>query len=341
MARALRPELLLTILPWVAFVVLSSLVLLLSRWLLARPKLAPASQDLRNLTLDHRPIFGGLTPALAAMFPAWFPARLDRDLRRAGYYWPDARNDFLALRNALLAGGILSAGAWFVVLADEPGVPTWQVAAVGVMLTILVFSVPRMYVSYRAERRIERIMTGFPDALDMLVMALSGGMPLEQALDRVSAETASLYPELALELEIVRRQAYVSSLPQALQRLAERIDEETITALMTLASHAEQLGTDVSSVLVEYADQLRARSLERAEERGNRVSMQMLFPITLCLAPAVYVLLLAPPLLDLKDFRDRETRGNGILVRKALTRSAIRGSPRPAPGPPPSSKTGR
>src|SRR5580704_942635 len=108
------------------------------------------------------------------MFPAWFPARLDRDLRRAGYYWPDARNDFLALRNALLAGGILTAGVWLVVLADDPALPTWQVAAVCAMAAIVVFALPRVYVSHRAERRIERIMAGFPDALDMLVMALSG-----------------------------------------------------------------------------------------------------------------------------------------------------------------------
>jgi tight adherence protein C len=209
------------------------------------------------------------------------------------------------------------------------------------MATIVVFSTPRVYVSYRAERRIERVLAGFPDALDMLVMALSGGMPLEQALDRVSAEAASLYPELALELEIVRRQAYVSSLPQALERLAERIDEETITALMTLASHAEQLGTDVSSVLSEYADQLRARALQRAEERGNRVSMQMLFPISLCLAPAVYILLLAPPLLDLRDFRDRETKGNGILVRKPPSHAVQRAPRQPAPRRSPTSKTGR
>jgi tight adherence protein C len=340
MARFLQPQVLATILPWIAFAVLSSLVLLLSRWLLARPKPVLTAQDLRASTLDHRPIFGALTPALAAMFPAWFPARLDRDLRRAGYYWPDARNDFLALRNALLAGGVLTAGAWLVVLADEPGVQTWYVAAIAAMAAIVIFSIPRVYVSYRAERRIERVMAGFPDALDMLVMALSGGMPLEQALDRVSAETVPLYPELALELEIVRRQAYVSSLPQALERLAERIDEETITALMTMASHAEQLGTDVSSVMVEYADQLRTRSLQRAEERGNRVSIQMLFPITLCLMPAAYLLLLSPPLLDLKSFRDRETKPGGLLVRKPLTPAAMRGA-KPPPRPPAASKTAR
>jgi tight adherence protein C len=341
MVPLMRPEMLRAILPWVAFVVLSSLVLMLSRWLLARPKPTTASQDLRELTLDHRQIFGGLTPALAAMFPAWFPARLDRDLRRAGYYWPDARTDFLAVRNALLAGAILAAVAWLVVLADEPGVETWLVAAIAAMAAIVIFSIPRVYVSFQAERRIERVLAGFPDALDMLVMALSGGMSLVQALDRVSAETAPLYPELALELEIVRRQSYVSSLPQALRRLAERIDEETVTALMTLAGHAEQLGTDVSTVLGEYADQLRSRSLQRAEERGNRVSMHMLFPITLCLAPAAYLLLLSPPLLDLKDFRDRETKGSGILVRKPLNRQTLRGLKPPVQPPRPGAKPNR
>jgi hypothetical protein len=43
----------------------------------------------------------------------------------------------------------------------------------------------------------------------------------------------------------------------------------------------------------------------------------MLLPVSFCLAPPVYILLLAPALLELRDFVSRENRPGGVLSQAA------------------------
>ena len=71
-----------------------------------------------------------------------------------------------------------------------------------------------------------------------------------------------------------------------------------------------------AATLRNYADVLRLQRLQRLQTRSNRVAVQMLFPTVLCLAPAAYIVLLAPPLFDLQKFREEENRSGGLLEQQ-------------------------
>lgn len=260
-------------------------------------------------------VFGGLTSAFAGMFPDLFTHKTERDLARCGYYHPRAYENYRALRNALFAFTLLTLGVWTIVLSNSPQ-STRTLWIGGSVALVLVYAIPRVYLSFRGESRVDGIVAGLPDALDTLVMGLSGGLSLPQALQRTGADLKTIYPVLSRELEIVHRQTTVYSIDLALQRFAQRMDIEELTSLTDTIRHSLRMGTPIAQVLRSHADQVRATRMQRAQSRGNTISLKILFPTILCLAPAAFIVILTPPILELRAFREREKSDNGVLSRK-------------------------
>ena len=274
----------------------------------------PSTSNDDDLVEDDRDgIFGRATWLLARVLPDLLPYKARRDLLRCGYLQPHAYDSYLALRNTLVMGTVLTISAWLVAVSDDDRL-VQLVAVGGVIAVILVYSLPRLYLNWRGDQAADATLLGLPDALDAIVMGLSGGLPVQTALDRAAAELATVHPQLASQLQLVRRQATAGTLSQALDRWAERIDLEEVTALAGLVGHAAQTGSSIAATLQNFADSLRTQRLQRVQERSNRVAIQMLFPTVLCLAPATYIVLLAPPLLNLEKFREQENRRGGLLA---------------------------
>jgi tight adherence protein C len=241
-------------------------------------------------------------------------ARLDQELKRAGYYRPLARQQFLAVRNAMAVGWVLLAGTAAIAAYDPDNDRSPTVFLVGLLLAVLFYALPRLVLQSQGTHRLKRIQTGLPDALDMITMCLTGGLPLQQSLERVGKDIHGSHPDLATELEIIRRQSDAHTMEHALTQFSQRIDVPEVKSLTALVAQTERLGTNVSTALKDYSDSLRRTHRQRAEERGNATSVKLLLPVALCLAPPVYILLLAPPLLELGDFVTRENRSGGILA---------------------------
>jgi tight adherence protein C len=261
-------------------------------------------------------VFGPLTGLLAAIVPASreFRASLDHELKQAGFYEPRAVDQFLAVRNALLIGWMLLVAAAACAIYDPARDITLPVLGVGVVVLVLLYALPRLWLQAAAARRVQRIQSGLPDALDMITMCLSGGLPLQPALERVGKEIKTVHPDLGLELEIIRRQADAHTLEHALTQFANRVDVAEISSLAALVAQTERLGTNVAVALRDYSDSIRRGFRQRAEEKGNKNSVKLLLPVVLCLAPPVYILLLAPAVLELRDFIIRENKPGGVLV---------------------------
>lgn len=259
-------------------------------------------------------VFGDLTPVFARVLPDLLPYKARRDLLRCGLLQPHAYDSYRALRNALVIGITVSTGVWLVAVADDDSLVV-RVLLGGCLAIVLAYSLPRLYLNWRGDQAAEQTVIGLPDALEATVMGLSGGLSVQTALQRTCQELVLVHPQLAAQLQIVRRQASAGTLEQALDRWAQRVELDEVAALAGMISHAEQMGANVAVALRNYADALRLQRLQRVQERSNRVAVQMLFPTVLCLAPATYIVLLAPPLLDLQRFREQENQSGGLLER--------------------------
>lgn len=296
-------------LPLSAFMILFALMWLFGRMFLARVDRCEVEEG------RSRPAFGVLTNVFAALLPISAAAKqiIDRELRQAGFYAPHARADYLATRNvALFAWIILVAFAAFAVYDPQQDL-TVLILVIGIVFGILIFAAPRLVLQSRAHRRVTNIQAALPDGLDMLNMCMTGGLSLQMAIERVGSEIRSSHPDLATEFDIIRRHSETHTMEHALDLFAERIDTPEIRSLAAITSQSVHLGSNVGGAMQDYADGMRTSQRQRAEERGNRRSVAMLFPVALCLAPPVYILLLGPALLELRDFALRENRAGGVL----------------------------
>lgn len=283
-------------------------------WLLTRFAPTRKADDLRR-----RPklMFGPLTFGLAGALPLSEASRsqIRTEVSQAGFYQPLAAEQFLALRNAIVVGWTVLVAALLLAAYDPVNDPSIPILIVGAVGLIVLFALPRLWLQGLARARVQRIEAGLPDALDMLSMCLSGGVPLQTALDRVGPELYTAHPDVALEFEIIARQAEVHTLEEALSQFAKRLQVDDISGMAALVSQTSRLGANVGVALRDYADGIRRASRQRAEERGNKVSVQMILPVALCLAPPVYILLLAPAVMELRDFVLRQSGPGGVLTQ--------------------------
>ena len=227
---------------------------------------------------------------------------LDKELRRAGYYRPMARQEYLALRNGLVILAILITGTLVVMVGPESSNAGWKVAGIGLLAAVFCWALPRIFLSFKGNQRVGCIRRGLPDSLDMITMCLTGGLSLPDSLAHVSRELYFAHPDLSVELAIVREQADMTSYDLAFRQFAHRIDAHEVTALVALVTQSQRLGTDTASAIRDYADSVRLARRQTADERSSKASIKMLLPLTLCLLPSIFILLWGPAALELWDF---------------------------------------
>lgn len=245
------------------------------------------------------------------LFPGEVEA-LEQDLRRAGFYGPYALIEYLYARNFVVIG-LLIFGGVAAVLAD-PLTRLPQIILIATATSaLLAYVLPRTVLHAQANRRLGRITRGLPDALDIIRMCLTGGLPLRDSLERVAKEVEFFHPDISVEFEVVRRHAEADTMQKALKEFARRMNAPDVNALSSLVSQTERTGTHVATAVTEFADSIRRQYRQRAEERASKTSIKMLFPVVLCLAPPVFILLLAPPVLQLRNFIREAHQPGGVL----------------------------
>jgi tight adherence protein C len=272
------------------------------------------------------PLLGDLTPALAAQVPVADDDRdaLRRELRVAGFYRPNALEEYAALRALLVLLPLLTAGA-FALFAETlyQGLWAW---GLGILAAVLGYSLPRVWVHYRGKRRSWQIERGMPVAIDMLTLCLGAGLNVLNSLERVVAELHLPFPVLAYELEIVRKQSELRTLEFALAQFADRVGLPHARNLAVILTQSENLGTDAVGTLREYADNMRVNMKQRAEERANAAPFKLLFPAYL-LAIGAAILLISPTVLEFTAFR----RDNLIGTNIREARGALEAPTQPRP----------
>jgi len=259
-------------------------------------------------------VFGALTRPLASQIPQLEAESkvLSVELRRAGFYKPSARLEYLAVRNATIIGTILLFAA-IISLRGPEASGTMTVVVVGFVMAAVAYSIPRLVISSIGKKRVAEIQRGLPDALDIVAMSMSGGLSLHDALDSVTREIRATHPALSFELDLVRQQTEMGSLDQALRQFAHRIDAPEIRQMAALITQSDRLGTNVVIALQDHADAIRQERRSRAEEQSSKANVKILFPLVFCMAPSVFILLWGPPMLQMREFYFKENQRGGAL----------------------------
>jgi tight adherence protein C len=224
--------------------------------------------------------------------------RLTSRLLHAGIYARHALVIFLGVK-MLLLGVLLLAGFGAGVAR---GFPFMQSVLIGTVAGSIGMFLPDLWLNQQKSKRQSLMRRGLPDALDMIVICLRGGLSLQGAFQRVVQDLAMAHPELALEFSINLREIQLGrSTGEAMRHFADRCDLEEIRSLSSVILQAERLGASTVNALRIHADSLRMKRLQRAEELAGKAGTKMVFPTILCIFPAILLVVIGPAVFQIMD----------------------------------------
>jgi tight adherence protein C len=212
--------------------------------------------------------------------------RLRRQLISAGQYDLSAAIYYSAAKFVLpvvLGGGVLLFG----------GLTTgWMFAA---MAAVMGYLLPDLALSRMIRMHHKAIQNGLPDALDLMIVCIEAGSSLDQAILKASEELDLAHPALARELRIFITETRAGKARmEAFRNLASRTNVEDIRSLVTMLTQTDRFGTSVAQALRTHAEVSRTKRRQRAEERAAKIGAKLVFPLALCIFPAVYAVCLGP-----------------------------------------------
>lgn len=239
------------------------------------PRAAPAADDARD---------------------RWVPRIVSRSLAAGGV--DDARQQrlFVAALGASGAVGVL--GGWLAARHLDFDSYPLPLAAAMLASTAICVQVPLGWLASRiAARRVE-ILTNFAMMLDLLQVAVEGGMGLAAAWATVSDAFGRRGGALAVEMRRVDVQVGLgASWSAALHDAGARTGVSEFGALGALLTQAERFGTEVSRAIRVQCDAIRNEEVESMEERAHRASVKVVLPLVGLLLPATLLVTFVPLLV--------------------------------------------
>ncbi len=158
---------------------------------------------------------------------------------------------------------------------------------------------PDLVIGRLIARRQASITRTLPDALDLLVICMEAGLGLDQAMSRVAEEVRSSSAALAEELQVIGREQRAGKLRlDAWRDMAERVDVAHVRQFVGMLVQTERFGTPIANSLGQFADGLRLRRRQEAEEVAAKTGAKLLFPLVFFIFPSIFVVTVGPAILN-------------------------------------------
>jgi tight adherence protein C len=123
----------------------------------------------------------------------------------------------------------------------------------------------------------------------MVATTVQAGLSVNQALGyAIDAAPGALGEEIKATLSEIRLGRARS---EALRAAADRLQQQQFTTTVTAITQAERLGTNISKVLNELAEDVRNHRVMLVEEHAAKLPVKMVFPMAMFMLPALFVVI--------------------------------------------------
>jgi tight adherence protein C len=240
-----------------------------------------------------RPLFRMFIPLVRNIQARRYRDWIEHQFVTAGLTGAMSANEFMAYK--IVMAGIF----WCMFIGLLCKVITGWDEPFWVDLAVLAFgsSFPEIWIRGEVKRRQDEIRRSLPYVMDLLTLSVEAGLDFVAGLHKVveKATPGPLVEELAFFLREIQIGA---SRQQALRNLAYRCSMPEISSFSALLIQADILGASIGPVLRAQSDLIRTQRYQRAERMGAHASQKILFPLILCIMPAVFVVIFGPILLN-------------------------------------------
>jgi tight adherence protein C len=167
-------------------------------------------------------------------------------------------------------------------------------------LGAIFYLAPDTWLRMKIKKRRERIRKSLPDALDLMVICVEAGLGLDQAMLRVGKEMIISHPDIHQEfIQVNLEQMAGKPRLEAWKSAAERTQIAEFSLFVTMLVQADRFGTPIIRALSRFADEIRLKRRQRAEEMAAKTKIKILFPLVLFIFPCIFIVLLAPAILNI------------------------------------------
>ena len=154
------------------------------------------------------------------------------------------------------------------------------------------FLLPDLIIMNLGAKRQDVLRRGLANALDMLTVCVEAGQGFDGAILHVARSVdgpvAGEFARVLAEIQIGKSRS------DAFTSLAARTKVPEIRTFVTALVQADRLGLPIGGVLREQSIQMRLIRRQRAEEKAQKVPIKILFPMMLCIFPALFIVIIGP-----------------------------------------------
>ncbi len=136
--------------------------------------------------------------------------------------------------------------------------------------------------------------------VDQLIVCTEAGLGLDAGLQRVAKDTFLSNAIMGYELDQVNAELRAGvAREQALKNLVTRTGVEEIRGLVSALSQSMRFGTSIGNTLRVFAEDLRDKRMQRAEEEAAKLAVKMLIPLAFCFFPGIFIVILGPAVISI------------------------------------------
>jgi tight adherence protein C len=267
---------------------------------LVNPRVTSTIERVSLRKTDYAAFWAGIFRRFSQLIPL-SPAASShyrKKLIQAGYYGRETSGIFWGAK-ALSALIFFCLGV-FLCMAMEMKASGFLLAVAA--LALAGFWLPNYLLNYKIRQRKEEIILGLPDALDLLVICVEAGLSLNVALIKLAQEERFTSPALRKELwRVVQEIRAGKPRAEALKAMSERTDIKEVRSLVAMLIQTEKLGTSLAQSLRVYADSLRVKRRQKAEEAAAESVVKIIFPLVFFILPALFVVVLGPAVIQIMN----------------------------------------
>lgn len=243
----------------------------------ARSDLGASERFLDPIFLKLRGLGRALTPTGAA-------DSMSRNLDKAGNPPAWTVEKVYGVKGLLLLIGVGLGFLW----QGLSLVGTLAMTALGVAF----FFLPDLLVYNAGLKRQEELRKGLADSLDMLSVCVEAGQGFDAAIQQVARSTdgpiSGEFARVISEIQIGRSRA------EAFASLGERTTAPEVKNFVSALVQADRLGLPIAAVLREQTQNMRLVRRQLAEEKAQKVTVKILFPLLICIFPALFIVIIGP-----------------------------------------------
>ncbi len=177
-----------------------------------------------------------------------FRQRVEGEIAQAGLAW--------SFKYYLILSVLLAAGSAFAYWLS--GMPSIGLPMVAITMGL---GAPKFILRFRCKRRVNKFISLFPDALDVIVRGIRSGLPVGECITVIGREMPD---PVGVEFRLLSESQRLGvGLDEALRRATERVPNQELRFFAIVLSIQQQTGGNLADTLSKLSDVLRMRKRMR------------------------------------------------------------------------------